>query len=328
MASAEVTLASELNKFNKNQLIDMLIYQKLPTNTNYSDRVKDLIKKISDNSAKSANDSFDDALDSVTDINGGDECNKIQCIRCKYKCEYSEMKVETLTKMVSQLEDKILIQKDLIVEIKRNINGLVVHTSASTTPLNYANKQSSADNVKNAGQKTFCITNNTSRNIIENCEVSDTQTNRTTFANKIKSKKVAQSSSTPAGTSGKTKATANTDKKNDFTGIKQNVLKKFNSSKSMIKGSSKSVSKLNVVEKTSWIFISGLSPETTCANITGHLDDLIKADYKCEKLETKNMEHVASFKVRIPAKYKMDIMKEDQWPEGIILNNFFQKRVL
>ena len=48
MSDEKNGLVNELSKFNKNQLIEIIIEQSLPLNLTCSDRLKDLIRKLSE----------------------------------------------------------------------------------------------------------------------------------------------------------------------------------------------------------------------------------------------------------------------------------------
>lgn len=78
---------------------------------------------------------------------------------------------------------------------------------------------------------------------------------------------------------------------------------------------------LQAVEKTAWIYVTRLNQSTTEKQIVDHLSRVCKVS--CTKLELKNRDRVASFRIGVPFDRKDSIMDGAIWPRGTLLNRYF-----
>lgn len=76
--------------------------------------------------------------------------------------------------------------------------------------------------------------------------------------------------------------------------------------------------------RLSHIHVSRLSPSTTVEDLIKFFNNGIP-DLSCEKLNSKQPEIYASFKLSFPAEFLTQIMAPSFWPEGIMVNKFFRR---
>lgn len=92
-------------------------------------------------------------------------------------------------------------------------------------------------------------------------------------------------------------------------------------------GSLKTVSKDSV--NLSWLFVSGLVPDTNTSEIEGYLKENGVMHCSVEKLLTKKQSVISSFKVGISMEDKTRVLDADFWPRDVLVNNFLNlKRVM
>lgn len=81
-----------------------------------------------------------------------------------------------------------------------------------------------------------------------------------------------------------------------------------------------------VLKNYSWIFVSRLSTNTTCEDITNYIKLNCNTDCECELMRTKGKQRYNSYKVGIPTDKKAEVLDENFWPIGIYVNNFLNLR--
>lgn len=316
MAESEVQLIEELSKFQKKELIDLIVYKKLPVTKVMSESVKKLAKIytckcLEDNE----NDDFVNASDEIPCDNGDLSCNKRTCFQMKIEHQGLEWKVTTLDKMVHHLESQINVQNDLIIMLKGNQNKPIVskmavynnndknkkHTHAAqpvqTGSTSYNSYQQDGNAIKTSKNKTIDGINRT--NNTQKC-VKDKQPNITAVLTK----------------------NINKDVTNKNTQLNINTVRKNN----VVRGTGNETTSFQVAEAFCNLFVSGFAPNTTEENLKTFLNSHQKANYQCELLTTSN-KNVNSFKISVPQITKKDFLNAELWPQGIIVNNFFRKKI-
>lgn len=88
-----------------------------------------------------------------------------------------------------------------------------------------------------------------------------------------------------------------------------------------IRGSNVEKTSLKAVEKHAWIYVTRLDRNTSQDDIISHLSQICKIE--CTKLEQKNSDRVASFRIRAPFDKKDEIMDGNIWPNGTWINRFY-----
>lgn len=89
-----------------------------------------------------------------------------------------------------------------------------------------------------------------------------------------------------------------------------------------ITGKSCSSHKLIATDKKTFLFISRLSPNTTCEGITEFLNSNKEANYVVEKLTSKYPDQYASFKVGVPTSFIEDIFAPEYWPSNVFVSKY------
>lgn len=95
-----------------------------------------------------------------------------------------------------------------------------------------------------------------------------------------------------------------------------------------LKGSNENESSLKAAKQSrshelSWIFVSGLDPNTTEQDVKNFLEQFnINSKLHCFKMLTKTDKIKSSFKIGVPCMMKEQIMSPDIWPVGVLINHF------
>lgn len=79
--------------------------------------------------------------------------------------------------------------------------------------------------------------------------------------------------------------------------------------------------------KYSWLFLSGLSEDSTTQEVQSYLKDNGVETCIIEKLRTKR-QHVSCFKMGIPEENEPEVMAADFWPKGLFINKFLNLKHL
>lgn len=93
-----------------------------------------------------------------------------------------------------------------------------------------------------------------------------------------------------------------------------------------IRGCKADSSGLSIAKQLCWLFVSGLSSDTTTENIVGYMNDNGKPHSICEKIKTKNEHLYSSFKLGVPLEEQESIMSATFWPMGVSVNKFLNLR--
>lgn len=72
-----------------------------------------------------------------------------------------------------------------------------------------------------------------------------------------------------------------------------------------------------------YFHICGLSPETTCDDVIGHLNDHKFLNVKCERLSSKRPDEYASFKVAVSLESSLAFSNPEIWPHGARINKYY-----
>lgn len=81
---------------------------------------------------------------------------------------------------------------------------------------------------------------------------------------------------------------------------------------------------IKAISRTTWIFVTRLSLETTEEQIIKALADI--SEVKCEKLELHHSDRWSSFRINAPLHHREAIMNGQIWPEGSQVSKYFFPR--
>jgi hypothetical protein len=87
-------------------------------------------------------------------------------------------------------------------------------------------------------------------------------------------------------------------------------------------------SKLSVVEKTAWIYVTRLDPSVSKEDIISHVTNMYSGDKPtilCDKLKTRHASY-SSFKIGVPKRLEEECMKPSNWPSGLLIGTYFPPR--
>ncbi|KAL3273335.1 hypothetical protein HHI36_014784 [Cryptolaemus montrouzieri] len=83
---------------------------------------------------------------------------------------------------------------------------------------------------------------------------------------------------------------------------------------------------LTIAEQQSCLFLSGLDPDIGPEEVKEYIDTTFKISSKCEKMKTKKDRFKSSFKVYVPTDSKQQVLNENMWGKGIVINHFLHIR--
>lgn len=83
---------------------------------------------------------------------------------------------------------------------------------------------------------------------------------------------------------------------------------------------------LIAAKKTSFLFLSGLSPNTTVEQVENYIKNKLDVSCKCDKMKTRKDYYRSSFKLEVPVESKVILMSPDIWGKGIVINHFLHLR--
>ncbi|VEN57559.1 unnamed protein product [Callosobruchus maculatus] len=157
MALAKDVLASELDKLKKSEIIELLVYGKLPSNKSESEKLNGL-RRLLDILWKNEVDIREDGVFYDTSKNTVDQggCSKQTCIEYRVQAEVSVHKEQAHRGLISQFEKRVENLEEIIGLLKLNQQGSkVVHSeppvanessSRKYSKNNIDGKQNSAEN--------------------------------------------------------------------------------------------------------------------------------------------------------------------------------------
>ncbi|CAG9762599.1 unnamed protein product [Ceutorhynchus assimilis] len=119
----DVVLLSELKKLKKDELVELVVYQKLPSNYGSNEVLVEIKRKLTTAFSSRENVFFHSdsefEVSSVPDVS----CAKQLCFQRKMELQYSKSKVSDLENLKRHLEDRILEQKQFISLLQENNNN-------------------------------------------------------------------------------------------------------------------------------------------------------------------------------------------------------------
>nr|CAI5861723.1 unnamed protein product [Callosobruchus analis] len=320
MAIETSALVNRLNKINKNDLIDILVYRKLPENLNDCvnlQYVKSNYCKKCQNINENVEERFLDASEVMS------PCSSMECKL--QNCEFSFIKKELLSKdrLIANLEARISDQCELINLYK---------ATKGTNIENHCDRSSDAPS-KNSTQNHIASSSNANKNSVVPC--TNPQTVRTTVKhntrvisnvpqpsvrthNPIKAKDVAESIA-EIQPKANHQSTGGNNSKEEFTEV---VHKKR---RPVIVGKNTLNCSLKTSDTLAFLHVYKLHPETTADDVKNYLCQMFPK-VKCEQLNSQYPNYYSSFKVTIYKDHLEQATEPSIWPNGACVNRFFHRR--
>lgn len=81
---------------------------------------------------------------------------------------------------------------------------------------------------------------------------------------------------------------------------------------------------MKVADRKAWIFLTQIHKDITEKQVEDYLSNICSV--KCEKLELKSSERMASFRLCVPYEVKDQIMDGKLWPRGALVNRYYFPR--
>ena len=332
MAAEVQSVVNRLSRLNKNELIDIIVYRKIPENLIDCDVLKYIkqsgVENVQENEEK---EKFTDAQETVHEC-----CPSLACARQKCKSDFMEKELTTKNLLITHLESRINEQSDIIkvfktmlVEFNGNV-GKVTPTKLdlpSRSPLVNTNKNT----VKNTGVNTQNRTTSAEKlntgSTLKQLPGGSQNTNTTGGSQKVMPQSYKQFSRQEVAESIKEAQTIlpTNNQEIPFTEVvRRKNRPKLN--KPIIGNNNDTVAcGLRAGNILSFLHVYGLHPDMTTEELTKFLQQAF-SEATCEKLKSQYPDIYSSFKVVIHEKHLNMAMDASFWPRGVRVNRFFHKR--
>lgn len=306
MAGEHSTLANELNKLKKTELIDLITLHKLPTNFITSEILVSFKTKLQIAVQQATETEINVESDEA------DLCCKKKCVHLKINAETLEVKVNGLNKLVTHLEGRLLDQQDIITLLKEcsSIRNQSKDETSNTKTIAKPSIKKFNNVVSNDKQKNL-TDNKTVTNGYE-CALKGTSSNQTKKEEqKTRDKITAEQVSTAINYAQKT-----------TTNYSQSTTQR-----NYAKNSKPIIGKSNInivksIPKQGYLHVYRLHPETTVDLLMSFLKKSAPSiKFGCEQLEKKD-NSTASFKVCFPIVDCAKVYDPDIWPDGAAVRRF------
>lgn len=83
---------------------------------------------------------------------------------------------------------------------------------------------------------------------------------------------------------------------------------------------------LSTAEKSSCLFVTGLGPNVSAEHVKEYIDQAVKVQCRCEKMNTRRDKITSSFKIYVPTNVKDALLNEEMWGSGVTVNHFLHLR--
>lgn len=282
-----VLLTKELNKLKKDELIDILVKQKLPTSANSEvlvNFVTNLCLNKVDVSKKLNNDALQDNHDDSP-------CKNETCIKIQGE-------IDLLKKLTFYLEKRTQEQEDLILLLKQQTNLCNINNDKD-------NPMPSTSKVKEQHIKVY-----TNPEINPKGEKRDTQQKLYSNVLKTNPTKTNTISGIPIQSikgNAQQKTITNKTTRNRF--------------KPIIGSGKNTLTAVKTVPKMGYLHVYRCGPEVTCDDLLKVLSETSPTIcFQCE--EWNKTEMSSSFKIAFPIEHYKEVYNPDLWPAGAAVRRF------
>lgn len=298
-------VASELNKLKKPELINLIIYKKLPLSFQ-SEVLSGFLHLSSDSGDVTDVDPNFTESESKLCGNGNDGCAGENCSVVKMKYEFCLREIEFKDQILKHLNDRI-VDLELIIKLLRNQDQIDRKSGgekvmpSSSRPHKCTENKGTSDNLTKviSGDK---VVNNNKKDSSRKLIPQHSNSSQTNLAVK-----------TTTSTGGKIKNAMNSKEAVKF------------SFRDIILGNRDSDGEsLKAVPQVGYIHVYRLDPGTSEQAVSEYLKQFIP-DCKCEILNSKHPEVYSSFKITVPLNDVEKVMNPNVWPVGTRVNRYFHR---
>jgi hypothetical protein len=294
MAAVDKTLIiSELNKFKKDELIDIIVMQKLPERV-CSELIINVVKSLKNEVTQ---EEFHDSQDVITY-----ECNQNRCKSAKTTVKTMTSEIELLKRLCLQLEKRTGEQEELIKLLKQNYEQFIKDATSSDHPMN-KNPQ---------GNK-----NSKERSVISNQTAIDQNKQHNLTVN-TGERKIANHNSYANVTAINGKQT---------TAVQQPNINKQTRKSPYTKGTNETGSIIKGVEKYAYIYVGHIKDNVSETTMNEYLKEEWP-ELECQVKKLVNKGSNSSFKISVHPGKKELLFDNKKWPRGVLVKEytFFRKQ--
>lgn len=328
MANDTQSIVNKLVRFNKNELVDIIVYRKLPEGLSDCVLLR-YIKQSECEKSPSALDSeqvFHDAQESPN-------CMAPKCALLKQECYFLQQKLDSNDKLITHLEGRINEQIELIGFHKKSYTTAINVNTATLVP---------------STQRPGMLNKDTERRKPGNAGAADrtrgataTQSNRpiTTMAKTIAtggpqngvvehpvSKKIIAADEVAISIAQAQALPGRDQSDGPFTEVRNRRGKGHQRINRPITGKNEATTGgLNSGQLLSFLHVYKLHPHTTEVELNNYLKQAFP-EVTSEKLNSRYPNYYSSFKVTIHEEHLNTAMDPSFWPKGVLVNRFFHKR--
>lgn len=272
-------LSEELNKLKKDQLIDIIVYQKLPCNI----KSELLTKYVMVQREKVVN-------------NEKLVCQSQSCVKTKGDVQTLRNEIETMQKLIFQLEKRAKDQEDLIYLLKETNNIFLNNTKTNDKP--------STSNQSNNIYK---------RHTIEKHDHDKTDHQQKSYSEVTKTEQVKTF-----------QKDINTNMTNHLPARKSP--QKRHKYKPIIGNNNDVSANIKTIPKKGYLHVCRLHPDTASEELLSYLKITAPTiAFECE--EFNKTQNTKSFKVIFPIEHCKEIYNPKIWPNGAAVRRFtFRKK--
>lgn len=300
MASSDVNvLMVELLKFKKNELIDLLMFKKVPTHLQENLVIRNLVEKcyvLGESAVES-----DKFYEASSEMANGGICPRITCVENRCAVQHLKEQIQLSSKVITQME-KTISSQDITISLLRS-------SSNYTQPLNKGITPSIENTTKSSIEST-------------NMEVTDM------IAGSAAKKRI--SSDRPAIGRGSDSCNGG-NKRGPLSTVQNNMTVQSKVNKhttAVIRGTAGGVSgDILGAEETVWLHVGRVKGSIEVDTMQNYLKrSWPQLDIICYKLQCRGTN--SSFRIGIKKGCESEVLCEARWPSGVTIKEyrFFPKK--
>lgn len=333
MAAANEVLVNELSKINKKDIINILVYRKIPTGIVLNSVVNEFFNNLgvrSENSKTKTNCSSDIEGEVAT------ECENIQCIKQCLQSKSYHNERNLLRNMTQHLEHRIRDQEVIIQLLQKNVNennnNKIDIPHDITVPS--SGQRLKHSHITNDKQHTVSAENrNLTLSNVKGHINSEKRNNNGEQCSIATASQPANDKNHPRQNTSHSNITLSQVNK-AVDGAVANTLsaytrtrpirKQHNNNRKTVIGTNNN-SSIKAVPKLGYLHVYRLSPQTTTDHLKQHLArSAPNIDFNCEVLNTNDKS--TSFMVSFPIEFVGEVYDSDIWPSGACVRRYIFKR--
>lgn len=324
MAVEAAVLVNRLIKINKNDLIDILVYRRLPENLSECEN----LQYIKTNYCEKCRKHEENEEEKVFDANEV----KVTCTstECKLRnCEYKFIKKEldSKDKLISHLEGRISDQQDIIKIFKcgneSTKNTATFAKISKSTPSNSKTQKQDVISKIDSDLSGSSLPKNKLSLRKSATQEPNTREHQQVNQDKSQMYNPIQVSEIADSIAKIQKEMLGDKNDEDFNEVKY---KKRRPKVNVVVGNNSTTTcSLKPSNALAFLHVYKLHPETNVEELTSYLSQLFP-EVKCEKLNSQYPNYYSSFKVTIHKDHYAQATDPALWPKGSCVNRFFHRR--